>query len=374
MAEGNEDKSSKTQQASEQKLKKAREKGDVPISKEVGQILAYFAILAVVLIFAPRAVGGLASELGQIFDMAPHITADYGEAGISDIAKTIWPLLSATAYFAGMCLLLLFTAGILSAVFQGPLVFSRERIKVKPSKLNPLKGFTRIVSGQNLFEFVKSLVKLTALVMVAFWVMWQLLGQLVPGGITNAEDIPAIIADQAATLLIWICVIMIPVVAIDFTFKRLTYTQKQMMSMKELKDEHKDSEGDPMIKSKRHQLRQRRARQRVLNAVPKATFIVTNPTHFAVALRYERGVDQAPVCVAKGADLMAHKIREIAHEHEVPVIECVPLARALYAKVEIDQTLPETYWEQVAALVSFVYDLKRKVRRKPPAGTALRLD
>lgn len=374
MSEGTEDKSSKTQQASEQKLRKAREKGDVPISKEVGQLFAYLGMLIAVMAFVPRAAGGLAGSLGSMFDLAPHFTADFGEAGMSDVAGVIWPLLSAVGYFAGCVLLILFVGGLLSAIFQGPLVFAAERIRPKFNKLNPIKGFTRIFSGQNLFEFGKSLVKLTALVAVAFWVLWHLINALVPGGITNAEDVPLMIAEKATTLLIWICAIMLPVVAIDYTFKRLTYSKKQMMSMKDVKDEHKNSEGDPMIKAKRHQLRQRRARQRVLSAVPTATFIVTNPTHFAVALKYERGVDAAPVCVAKGADLMAHKIREIAHENEVPVIECVPLARALFAKVEVDEALPESYWEQVAQLVSFVYDLKRKVRRKPPAGTALRHD
>ena len=146
------------------------------------------------------------------------------------------------------------------------------------------------------------------------------------------------------------------------------------MTIKEVRDEMKESEGDPLIRGKRAALRRQRAQQRIAAAVPNADVILTNPTHYAVALKYELGEDVAPVCVAKGADLMARQIRLIAHEHDVPILENKPLARTLYDVVEIDDPVPVEHWEVVAEIISFVMALKTDPNRKPPAGSSLRED
>jgi flagellar biosynthetic protein FlhB len=195
-----------------------------------------------------------------------------------------------------------------------------------------------------------------------------------PGTVVFPEQIMPMLQTQVILTLSWVCGLMIPIVIADYMWKRHSYNKKQKMSMKELKDEHKDSEGDPQVKGKRQQIRRERAQQAIAMSVPKATLILTNPTHYSVALRYERGVDMAPTCVAKGTDLMAARIRKIAHEHEIPVIESRALARALYATVEVDQVIPEAHWPAVAELVGFVMDLKNNVKRKLPVEASLRKD
>jgi flagellar biosynthetic protein FlhB len=144
------------------------------------------------------------------------------------------------------------------------------------------------------------------------------------------------------------------------------------MSVRDEKDEMKETEGDPHIKGKRQQIQREKSRQRMAQAVPRATVVLTNPTHYAVALRYEGGADDAPICVAKGADLMAAQIRRLAREADVPIIENKPLARALYDVAEIDREIPVEHWEAVAAIIGYVLDLGRNIRRAPPKGSSLR--
>jgi flagellar biosynthetic protein FlhB len=164
----------------------------------------------------------------------------------------------------------------------------------------------------------------------------------------------------------------LPLTLGDIVWTRFSWLRKQRMTHKEIRDEHKEQEGDPQLKGRRLQIARRRSRQRMAQAVPKATLILTNPTHYAVALRYDQTVDAAPVCLAKGTDLMARRIREIAREHDIPVIENKPLARVLHAKVEIDEVVPVEHWQAVAEIVGYVLDLRRNIRRKPPAGSELR--
>ena len=267
---------------------------------------------------------------------------------------------------------------ILGALFgvliQGETVVAAERIRPQLSKISPLGGFKRLFSVNALIEFVKSMAKVLIIGLIAVWVardavvaIWRGLG-FVP------EALPGYIGHFASLLLIAATAFMLPVALGDIIWKRFSWLRKQQMSLKDLRDERKESEGDPQIKARRHQIRLQRARQRMAQAVPKASVVLTNPTHYAVALRYEQGVDTAPVCVAKGADLMARQIRDIAREHGVPIVENRSLARALHAKVEIDDIVPVEHWQAVAEIIGYVIDLRRNIRRKPPAGSALRTE
>jgi len=369
-----EDDGSKTEAPSEKKLKKSREKGDVPITKETGQILSNIAMLVLVTILAPRELPVLAGHLGMLLETAPVLAIGAGHEGIADLMGQISGPLFGVLTFMAKVMGLFLVAALIGALAQGPFVFSAERIRIKPSKVNPLQGVKRILGMQNLVEFLKNLTKLSILIAVTLWLLHGFMEEILPGGLIAPEMLMSVIGDRAGTIMSWIAGLMLPVVLADYMWKRISYFRKQRMSFKEVKDEHKESEGDPLIKSRREQTRRRRIRQLIRKTVPTATLVVTNPTHFAVALRYERGVDKAPVCVAKGADLLAHKIREIAHDNEVPVIESRALARALFAKVEVDEVIPELHWGAVAELVAFVFDLKNKVKRKPPSGAQLRYD
>lgn len=369
-----EDQSSKTEEPSEQKLRKAREKGDVPITREGGHMLSYAATLIVIAILAPAELPRLAGNLSLFFDLVPQAAIASDGEGISDLISIAQAPLFGALSFLAKVLGIFVMASLIGAVIQGPFVVSLERIKPKPSKLNPLKGIKKIVGAQNLVEFIKNLLKLVLISGMTLWLVWNLLWTMLPGAAMNPGAIPPAVGAEARRILIWILALMVPVALADLVWKRISFMRKQRMSLKEVRDEHKNSEGDPLLKSKRDQIRRTRAKARLATAVPTATLVVTNPTHYAVALRYERGVDQAPVCVAKGADLMAARIRSLAHENEIPVIESVALARALHATAELDQPIPEAHWPAVAELVGFVLDLRRKIRRKLPEGASLRED
>lgn len=371
---GEEDKDSKTHEASEQKIRKAREKGDVPISKEVGHVLALVSFSFVAALIFGRALPGLADALGQLF-LAPQLDViGDGMDGVSDLLMLMGaPLIQAGKFFA-LCLSVMAAGALVAAMLQGPFVVSTERIMPKWNKLSPLKGIKKIFGKDNLVEFGKNLVKLCLIVILSLWIVWGRLDGMLPGGQALPESIPGLLRHDALRILMAICLITIPIAVFDNIWKRMSFAKKQRMSQKELKDEHKQSEGDPMVKAKRMQLARRRIARPIRQAVPEATIIITNPTHFAVALRYVRGVDIAPVCVAKGTDLAAARIRAIAHEHEIPVMENRPLARALFAGAELDQPIPEEHWPLVADLIGYIMALRQRIRRPLPPDTVMRED
>lgn len=374
MSKTEEDDGSKTEDASEKKLKDAQKKGDVPVSKEIGHLAIYGSILVLAAILLPAEVNGLVNSFADLLANVGQVQVGIQSAAILDLAASTQSVVFATLSFIGKALLIMLVAAFVSGMMQGPLVFSIDRIQPKGSKLSPLKGAKKLVGADNLVEFLKSTVKLVVIGGVSLWLVYQILNRLMPGTVVFPEQIMPMLQTQVILTLSWVCGLMIPIVIADYMWKRHSYNKKQKMSMKELKDEHKDSEGDPQVKGKRQQIRRERAQQAIAMSVPKATLILTNPTHYSVALRYERGVDMAPTCVAKGTDLMAARIRKIAHEHEIPVIESRALARALYATVEVDQVIPEAHWPAVAELVGFVMDLKNNVKRKLPVEASLRKD
>ena len=372
MSQTDTDDSSKTEEPTERKLRKARDKGDVATSKEVGHLFIYGGLLAFVGLYLPLKIATGASSLGALFDIAGAVDIGTGQAGLDDLRGILAPQVFQVGSIVAGSLGILLVAAIVSGALQGPFVVSKERITPKLEKISPAKGIKRIASANNLVEFAKSFVKLMLFGALASWVSWSAIRTLLPGTIMLPEFLPGMIGQNAVQLLAWIVLLMIPITGADIAWKRYSHHKKQRMTLKELRDEHKDSEGDPQIKGKRDQLRRARARQRMQQAVPTATLVVTNPTHFAVALRYDRGRDAAPVCVAKGTDQIAGRIRHLAHENEIPVIESRALARALHATCEIDHPIPKAHWAEVAELVAFVFDLRNKIRRQLPTGASLR--
>jgi flagellar biosynthetic protein FlhB len=244
-------------------------------------------------------------------------------------------------------------------MIQHRLVWSGENLKPKFSKVSPAAGFKRLFGKQAAANFLKGLFKLIALGAVMVAVLWpERLRMEAFMRIDPAELLPAI--TSLTVQLLGAVVAMLAVVAIgDFFFQYRTWYERHKMSLQEIKDEFKQSEGDPHIKGKIKQLRAQRARKRMMAQVPKASVIITNPTHFSVALAYDRGSMSAPVCVAKGVDNVAFRIRDIAKEHDIPIVENVPLARALYATVEIDQEIPVEHYHAVAEIIGYVMKLKR---------------
>lgn len=371
MAE-DDDKSNKTEEPSPRKLQKAREQGDVPSSKEVGNLTSVLSLFLVAVFFLPQLGPTLVGVLRRIFENAGQVHVGTDVQGIHDLGQVTMELSGGLAAVLAPVAATMVLAAIAAVLIQGEVVVTVERIKPKLSKINPLQGFKKIFSVDNLVEFLKSMAKVLVVGGISIYI-----ALVAVKGIWQAEDIlpEAIlpyVARFASTLLIIITIILTVVAAADVMWKRFQWMNKQRMSVQELKDEHKESEGDPLIRAKRAEQRRRRAQQRITATVPGATVVLTNPTHFAVALKYENGTDRAPVCVAKGTDLMAAQIRKVAREHEVPVVENKPLARALHDVAEIDEEIPFAHWQAVAEIIGYVMDLQRDIYRPAPEGSSLR--
>ncbi|WP_353475657.1 flagellar biosynthesis protein FlhB (plasmid) [Salipiger sp. H15] len=366
------DKDSKTEEPTERKLRRAREKGEVPSSREVGNVTAVLSLFAIAAFVMPGVSAPLAGVLRGVFETAGQFTVGEDVQGMRDIGGVTWGVMRGVGILLAPLLILMLLGAVAGVVLQGDIVMAIERIRPKPEKLSPLAGFKKIFSVPALVEFVKSMLKVLTVGTIGIWItyhgvrdIWQVQGLL-------PEMLTEFARRTASRMLLVVLVLLVAVAVADVLWKRFEYRRNQRMSLQEVKDEHKDTEGDPQIRVRRMQLRRERARQRIATAVPRATVVLTNPTHFAVALKYESGVDLAPVCVAKGADLLAARIRELAREAEVPIIENKPLARALHDVAEVDKQIPVQHWEAVAAIIGYVMDMQRNIKRPLPEGSSLR--
>ncbi|RXG97573.1 flagellar biosynthesis protein FlhB [Bradyrhizobium zhanjiangense] len=352
MAEDN-DPESQTEDPTQKRLDDALERGDVAKSQEINTWFMMAGGTLVVSTFSGSVGSGLLTPMRNLLANSWMIKTD-GKALLALMQQIEFAVLTAI----GVPLLMLVLAAIAGNMLQHRLVWSAESLKPKFNKISPGAGFKRIFGKQAAANFLKGLGKLIALSVVMTMILWperhrmEAMVKLDPAamlGATTGMTIHLLGAVVAALAIVAIA---------DYFFQYRSWFQRQKMSLQEIKEEFKQSEGDPHIKGKIRQLRQQRAKKRMMAAVPKASVIITNPTHYSVALSYERGMS-APICVAKGVDNLAFKIREIAREHDIPIVENVPLARALYATVDIDQEIPTEHYHAVAEVIGYVMRLKR---------------
>lgn len=367
-----EDKQNKTEQPTERKLRQAREKGDVPSSKEVGNMMSVMSLFLVAVFFLPQLGPRLVGTLRRVFENAGQVQVGEGVQGIHDLGQVTMELSGGIATVLAPVAGAMVLAAIVAVLVQGEVVVAVDRITPKMSKVNPIEGFKKIFSIDSFVEFLKSVAKVLVVGGLSIY-----LAQTAVRGIWQAEEIAPeailpYIGRYASILLVVVTFLLTIVAVADVMWKRFQWLKKQRMSIQDIKDEQKDMEGDPLIRAKRAEQRRRRAQQRITTSVPTATVVLTNPTHFAVALRYDNGTDQAPVCVAKGADLMAAQIRKVARENDVPLVENRPLARALHDVAEIDEEIPFEHWQTVAEIIGYVLDLQHNIQRQPPTGSTLR--
>ena len=321
------DDSEKTEDPTQKRLKDAHDKGDVPKSQEVSTWFTLAGATLMIAIMAPGAAASLGNLLKGYIEHAHQIPVD-GYA-----LKALWrDTGQSVALIVGLPLLALVIMAVFGNLIQHQPLLTAETIKPKLSKVSPLSGFKRLFSSESLVNFAKGMVKILVVGAVMVAVLWPHRDE---AEIMIFAD-EMIILEEARILILQvlaaILAVMTVVAAADFVYQKNKWFNKQKMSLKEVKEEFKQTEGDPHVKGKIRQLRMERSRKRMMSAVPAATVVVTNPTHYAVALQYEEGMG-APLCVAKGTDALALRIRDVAKEHEVPVIENPPLARALYASV-----------------------------------------
>jgi len=354
MADEN-DSADKTEDPTQKRLDEAHDRGDVAKSQEINTWFMIAAATLVLSTFSGSAGEGILMPLRNLIAKSWMLRTD--GPGLLALAQNLeYTLLAAL----GVPLLMLALAAIAGNILQHRLVWSAESLKPKFSKISPAAGAKRIFGKQAAANFGKGLFKVVALGAVMTAILWPERHRL--ESFMHFDPAMILSATTSMTLhLMGAVVAMLAVVAIlDYLFQYRQWYERQKMSLQEMKEEFKQSEGDPHVKGRIRQLRQARMKKRMMAAVPKASVIITNPTHYSVALSYERGMS-APVCIAKGVDTLALRIREVAAEHDIPIVENVPLARALYATVQIDDEIPVEHYHAVAEIIGYVMGLKRGV-------------
>jgi flagellar biosynthesis protein FlhB len=354
MAEGQDD-TERSEDPTQKRLDEALERGDVVKSQEVNTWFVIAGGALLLMAFSGPMANGLATTLRGLLAHSGSIRVD-GRGVTSIVEKLGLEVVAAVA----IPLLLLALAAIAGNMIQHRLVWSTEALKPKFSKISPMAGFGRLFSKQALANFVKGLIKLALIGTIMTALMYPERFRL--DALVRIDPAAMLSITQSLSLQMIgaVVAVLALIAAADYLFQYRQWFERQKMSVRELKDEFKQTNGNPEVKAKIRQIRQTRSRKRMMAAVPDASVVITNPTHFAVALKYERGMN-APICVAKGADLIARKIREVATEHNIPIVENPPLARALHATVEIDQEIAPEHYQAVAEVIGYVMRLNRAV-------------
>lgn len=354
MAE-DEDQSQKTEEPTQRKLDDAREKGQVATSRELNNALMISAAAAFVALLSP----GIAEDLTSA--MIPFLqTPDQFSFTIDDLQSMTTNLVQDVGLALLLTTLLFVITAITGGIVQNGLVVSAEPLKPKLEKLSPISGAKRIFSLKSFVEFIKGLFKISLIGAAAVVLLWPEAAAIMQTTGVEIIGVTVMLQDLTVKLLVGVAALVLIIALLDLVYQRFEHQKQLRMSRKDLMDEYKQTEGDPHIKAKLKGLRAERARQRMMAEVPNSTVVVTNPTHFAVALFYETDGMAAPRAVAKGADSIAHRIRDVAKENNVPVVENPPLARALFASVELGDEIPAEHYQAVAEVIGYVMRLQRR--------------
>ncbi len=348
----------KTEDPTSKRLSDARNKGQTVVSQEVKNWFMLLGGMIFISVMLPNAAQTMMQELKRYLATPHQVGLDYA-SNAAMVGKTVGVVL--VAFLPGFLMLMIF--GIAGGFIQhGPMIAS-EVLKFDFKKLNPWSGLKKLLSPRSLVEMVKNILKLAIIGSVVYVMITPVLQRL---EIYPNMPIPELIKDTRYFVLRvmgGVVAILGLIAVLDYLYQRQQFMKSMRMSKEEVKEEMKQSDGDPKIKGRIRQLRMQRARQRMMQAVPNADVIITNPTHFAVALEYKPDSMNAPKVVAKGMDLIAQRIREIAEENKVPLVSNPPLARALHDSAEIDSDIPLAHYQAVAEVISYIFKLKQKARR-----------
>ena len=348
----------KTEEPTGRKLAKAREKGQVARSQEVSSWFAILALSLIITFFLPGTASSYGHFLSGLIEEAHVMRIDVSSLGAL-AGSLLWAVLLAVGLPAVLLLIGSLAAGIIQT--EG-LLFTFEQVKPELSKIGLKRGIKKIFSANAIADFLKGIVKISVVSAVVLFMMWPDREQLV----ASIQLEPLIFADvlriAVLKVVVAILIVMTVIAIIDVAYQRYSHKKQLRMTKEEVKDEHKETEGDPKVKNRLRRIRVERARQRIMAAVPQADVVVTNPTHYSVALQYDQATMEAPRLIAKGVDALAMRIREVAKEHKIPIVANPPLARALYGGVEIDQEVPPEHYKAVAELIGYVMRLHGKLR------------
>lgn len=351
------DDAQKTEEPTQKKISEARKRGNVARSQEVNTWLMLFAGAVIIAMVAPGMMSDI-SSIALIYIERPH---EYGfDTGNLPglLLRTIMAVGSALAIPATFLVAIALTTGVV----QNGLVFSPKALEPKIEKISPLGGLKRFATWRQWIEFFKGLLKIGIVGTIAVLLLMPEFKRI---DILPTMDLLAVLAllqVLVLKLMTYVLGVLLVVAFLDVMFQRMNHRKQLRMTKQEVKDEFKQAEGDPHVKGRLRQIRMDRARQRMMQSVPEADVVVTNPTHFAVALKYKQDDMEAPVLVAKGQDLIAQKIREVAEEHGIPIVENKPLAQALFKSVELDQEVPTEHYKAVAEVISYVWRMQGRFR------------
>lgn len=357
----------KTEEPSAKRLQEAREKGQVPRSQELTTVMVLMASAAAMFIVGEGLVQSLTDVMKLTLNLERSMLFD-----VTAMTSLLWQAVKIMALDLGFFLAITVVAALAAPAFIGGWNFSAQAMGVKPEKLSPLKGLKRIFGPQGLVELGKALGKFLLVGFFGTIILWGFRDQLLTLG--QQEVIPAMA--ELGYIVLWgflaICASLILIVMIDVPFQKWNHQRQLKMTKQEVKDEHKETDGSPEVKGRIRRMQIQLSQARMMSDVPKADVIITNPTHYAVALRYDQAKSGAPVLVAKGADLIAQQIRMVGQHHEVPQLSAPPLARAIFYNTEIGEEIPAGLYIAVAQVLAFVFQLRRYRNRggnKPHLNT-----
>jgi flagellar biosynthesis protein FlhB len=346
----------KTEKATPKKREDARKKGQVAKSQDVNTAVLLLAIFMFLWVAGEYLLDLLLGIFRHSFQ--EYMLLNLTEKNVFSLFSVI---LQESAYFLGPILVIAMIAGIAANYFQIGFLYSPEAIQMKLEKIDPIQGFKKIFSIRSLVELLKSILKISFVGFIAFAILWKHMDEILFLSQKSIGDALVSIATITVQMGIFCSAGLLFLAILDYLYQKYDFEKNIRMSKQDIKDEHKNIEGDPLIKSKIKQRQREMAMQRMMQEVPKADVVITNPTHFAIALKYDEEKLDAPYVVAKGVDFVAQKIKLIAKENDVITVENRSLARALYSQTEIGDAVPEEFFKAVAEILAFVYRTKNKI-------------
>ncbi len=353
MAEESTSGGEKTEAPSSKRREDFRNKGQVAQSKEVQTAAIFTMVLLLWIFYMPRFWAGLSQLISSIFGSISEF-----QATPSAVTTLLFFIVKELAILLYPLFLLVIIIGFFSSVFQIGWLFTAQPLTPDISKLDPIKGMARFVSIRSLVDMIKSIAKVVLIAWVAYSTVFNNFEEALTLIDTSPWAAVLYMARIAALILAKVCALLILIAALDFFYTRYEMEEKMKMTKQEIKEEFKEMEGDPFIKSQIRRIQQDMARKRMMAEVPEADVVITNPTHLSVAIKYDMESMDAPMVVAKGADLVAMRIREIARENDIPLIENPPVARLLH-ELDLGATVPEELFKAVAEILAHVYSLKK---------------
>ncbi len=365
------DSDNKTEEPTGRRLDQAREKGQVPYTKELGSTIGLVGVLYSMYLLSDQIRLGMTELFRAVLQNLTPWTFD-----TVPYWHVLAPSINAIMHVVGLVMLVSFVGPLIGHFSQKGLQPMPDAAEPSLEKMNPLEGLKRLVSAETLTEFAKSFVKAMGLMMIFYFAIKPYLMELAYSAQKPYESALVLYGDVIFNYLLYSIIFMVVIIGSDYWLKRRQHRKRLMMARHEVQDENKDTEGNPQLKGKVREIQRERSRRKIDKEVPSATVIVTNPTHFAIALKYKKGETPVPKVIAKGVDFLAHRIRDIAQKNNVPIIENPPLARAIYRDVKVGHDIPKKFYSAVAKIIATIFKLEeekkiqkaRSTRRRPYYG------